>query len=108
MSSKPSDFILLQRAYSNEKPQTDMTLIIEHDGTRTEFPDDSLLIFVDETGHEDFADPNTPYFGLAGCVCAASDYWRDIDQPWIAVEQAFPEDMRPLMRRKTPTSGLTS
>lgn len=73
-----------------------MTLIIEHDGTRTEFPDDSLLIFVDETGHEDFADPNTPYFGLAGCVCAASDYWRDIDQPWIAVEQAFSEDMRPL------------
>ena len=80
----------------NDTQQGRMTLVIEHDGTRSEFPDDALLIFVDETGHEDFADPNAPFFGLAGCVCAAGDYSVVIDQPWKAVEQSFPIDMHPL------------
>ncbi len=73
-----------------------MTLVIEHDGTRSEFPDDALLIFIDETGHEGFADPNAPFFGLAGCVCAAGDYGVVIEKPWQAVEQSFPIDMHPL------------
>lgn len=73
-----------------------MTLIIEHDGICSEFPDDALLVFIDETGHEDFADPNAPFFGLAGCVCAAGDYSDVVDNPWQAVEQSFPIDMHPL------------
>lgn len=73
-----------------------MTLVIEHDGTRSEFPDDALLVFIDETGHEDFADPKAPFFGLAGCVCAAGDYSVVVDKPWQAVEQSFPIDMHPL------------
>ena len=73
-----------------------MPLVIEHDNNRTEFPDDSLLIFVDETGHEDFADPNAPFFGLAGCLCAAGDYSVAVDKPWQEVEQSFPNAMLPL------------
>lgn len=73
-----------------------MTLVIEHDGTHSEFPDNALLVFVDETGQEDFADPNAPFFGLAGCVCVAGDYSKVIDAPWRAVEQSFPTDMLPL------------
>lgn len=73
-----------------------MTLVIEHDGTRSEFPDNALLVFVDETGHEEFGDPNAPFFGLAGCICAAGDYIKVIDTPWRAVEQSFPTNMLPL------------
>lgn len=73
-----------------------MILVIEHDGTCSEFPDDALLIFIDETGHEDFADPNAPFFGLAGCVCAAGDYSVAVDKPWQAVEHSFPIEMLPL------------
>jgi hypothetical protein len=73
-----------------------MTFLIEHDGSCSEFPNDALLVFVDETGHEDFADPSAPFFGLAGCVCAAGDYSKVIDVPWQPVEQAFPNDMLPL------------
>lgn len=73
-----------------------MTLVIEHDGAQAEFLNDSLLIFVDETGHEEFADPNAPFFGLAGCVCAAGDYNAVVDTPWQAVEQSFPIEMLPL------------
>lgn len=73
-----------------------MTLVIEHDGIHSEFPDDALLVFIDETGHEDFADPNAPFFGLAGCICAAGDYSVVVDKPWLAVEQSFPIDMHPL------------
>ncbi len=73
-----------------------MTLIVEHDGTRSEFADDALLVFIDETGHEDFADPHAPFFGLAGCVCAAGDYSVFVDKPWQIVEQSFPSYMHPL------------
>lgn len=73
-----------------------MSLVIEHDGTCSEFPNDALLVFIDETGHEDFADPNAPFFGLAGCICAAGEYGAVIDKPWQAVEQSFPNDMHPL------------
>ena len=73
-----------------------MAFIIEHDGIHSEFPDDSLLVFVDETGQEDFADPSAPFFGLAGCVCAAGDYGKAVDAPWQAVEQLFPAEMLPL------------
>ncbi|MEQ8333792.1 hypothetical protein [Nisaea sp.] len=73
-----------------------MPLVIEHDGVQIEFPDDSLLICVDETGHEDFVEPNAPFFGLAGCVCGAGDYSCVVDTPWQVVEQSFPTEMLPL------------
>lgn len=50
-----------------------MALFIEHHGTRSEFSDDAPLVFVDETGDKDCADPNALFFGLAGRVYAAVD-----------------------------------
>lgn len=73
-----------------------MRFIVEHDGRATEFPDDSLLIFIDETGDEKFCDPNVPYFGFGGCVCKASNYTDHIITPWQRVEALFPDDMKPL------------
>jgi hypothetical protein len=42
----------------------------------------SLLIFVDETGHEFLSDPNYPIFGLGGCAITASAYVEVVAEPW--------------------------
>jgi len=41
-----------------------------------------LLFFIDETGHEDYADPTYPLFGMGGCAHLAGYCWRDLDGPW--------------------------
>lgn len=51
-----------------------------HDALK--LPPNSLLIFVDETGGEDFGDPNNPTFGRGGCATLYSDYKRLIGKPW--------------------------
>ncbi|MCB1493030.1 MAG: hypothetical protein KDJ77_14740 [Rhodobiaceae bacterium] len=73
-----------------------MTYFVEHDGRTSEFPDDSLLIFVDETGHENFADPGAPFFGLGGCLCSAGSYQNLIELPWKSVEANFVTYQLPL------------
>lgn len=42
----------------------------------------TLLIFIDETGIEDYSDPNNPTFGRGGCAVAAGDYKKMIAKPW--------------------------
>ena len=54
---------------------------------------EDILIFVDETGHEELADPNFPVFGLAGCLVAAREYDSVIKQPWQSI-YAEPFDNR--------------
>ena len=41
-----------------------------------------LLFFIDETGHEEYADPTYPLFGMGGCAHLAGYCWRDLDGPW--------------------------
>ena len=46
-----------------------------------------LMVFVDETGHEEFADPNYPVFGLGGCAVlefAAPDV---LERPWRELKE---------------------
>jgi hypothetical protein len=45
-------------------------------------PPRSLLIFVDETGIEDFSDPKNPTFGRGGCGALMPEYKRRIAKPW--------------------------
>ncbi|WP_409187581.1 DUF3800 domain-containing protein [Bradyrhizobium sp. RDM4] len=40
-----------------------------------------LMFFIDETGHETFADPNYPVFGLGGCAIASSSIEATIAEP---------------------------
>lgn len=61
-----------------------------------EIPPTSLLVFIDDTGHEGLKDPNTPFFGFGGCVIPASHYIRNVDTPWKEVEKHFPTEMLPL------------
>jgi hypothetical protein len=41
-----------------------------------------LMFFVDETGHEEFADPNHPVFGLGGCAILAAAIENNLRTPW--------------------------
>jgi hypothetical protein len=42
----------------------------------------TLLVFIDETGNEDYSDPNNPTFGRGGCAVLGQDYKRLIKKPW--------------------------
>jgi Protein of unknown function (DUF3800) len=42
----------------------------------------SLVVFVDETGIEDYSDPKNPTFGRGGCAALGSDYRNLIKKPW--------------------------
>jgi|HubBroStandDraft_6_1064221.scaffolds.fasta_scaffold345952_1 hypothetical protein len=41
-----------------------------------------LMFFVDETGHEEFADPNQPFFGMGGCAILAAAIDPVLRAPW--------------------------
>ena len=41
-----------------------------------------LLVFIDETGIEDYSDPRNPTFGRGGCAVLAADYKKLIKKPW--------------------------
>jgi hypothetical protein len=49
-------------------------------------PDRSLLVFVDDTGHEALV-PSHPVYGLGGCAVLASDLERVIRHPWHEVRR---------------------
>jgi hypothetical protein len=40
------------------------------------------MFFVDETGHETFADPRFPVFGIGGCAVMSSAADAEINTPW--------------------------
>ncbi|WP_316235299.1 MULTISPECIES: DUF3800 domain-containing protein [unclassified Bradyrhizobium] len=48
--------------------------------------DQSLVVFVDDTGHEALA-PGHPVYGLGGCAAMAGDLDRLIRQPWHEVRR---------------------
>ena len=45
-----------------------------------------LVFFVDETGHEGYADPGHPVFGYGGCAVMGSDYEALIRTPWRSLK----------------------
>ena len=45
-----------------------------------------LMFFVDETGHERFADPNHPVFGMGGCAIMAGAIPEVIRRPWRSMK----------------------
>lgn len=42
----------------------------------------SLLVFIDETGIEDYSDPKNPTFGRGGCGVVGADYRTLLKKPW--------------------------
>jgi hypothetical protein len=42
----------------------------------------TLLVFIDETGNEDYSDPKNPTFGRGGCAVMGAEYRSKIVKPW--------------------------
>jgi len=42
----------------------------------------TLLVFIDETGNEDYSDPKNPTFGRGGCAVLGAQYRELIRNPW--------------------------
>jgi hypothetical protein len=55
---------------------------IRHDAGSVDYPGSTLLVALDETGHEEFADPNYPVFGIGGCAVLLKHSEQFIDDPW--------------------------
>jgi Protein of unknown function (DUF3800) len=50
---------------------------------------DTLLLFIDETGHEQLSDPNYPIFGMAGCAVMGNSYEQVIREPWRELKAQY-------------------
>ena len=55
-----------------------MSIIEEH----LRYLPGTLMVFIDETGHEAYADLNYPVFGRGGCMVMGSEYNKRIVRPW--------------------------
>ena len=47
----------------------------------------TLVIFLDETGDEQYTDPKHPVFGIGGCAIISDDYVRRIQRPWTLLKR---------------------
>lgn len=50
---------------------------------------DALLVFIDETGIEDYSDPQNPTFGRGGCAVVAGQYRKLIKKPWRKLKREY-------------------
>jgi hypothetical protein len=53
-----------------------------------QFPSDILMIFLDETGDEQYSDPKHPVFGIGGCALISDEYVPRIFAPWNRLKQS--------------------
>jgi hypothetical protein len=65
-----------------------LSALLRPRGTVIEIPPLCLMLFVDDTGHEEFADPRHPVFGFGGCAMMAAFVDREIRTPWQAMKAA--------------------
>lgn len=52
----------------------------------TEIGENTLLIFLDETGVESLNDPNAPFFGFGGLVVECRHYFEKVEYPWYKIK----------------------
>jgi len=83
-----------------------MIRFTENTGKVHDFSDNTLLVFIDDTGHEELADKNFPVFGFGGCIVRAEDYPTMI-KAWVSVANAFPSKMNPLHASDIEPKKLT-
>jgi hypothetical protein len=76
-------------------------LILEHQNGKEHLSENTLVIAIDDTGHEEFKDSNYQVFGLGGCAFLVRDYQRLIEKPWnYMCKRFFPEIERPMHAAK--------
>ncbi len=86
-----------------------MALFLQGDFGTLELEDSTLVIALDDCGHEGRQAENGSCFGFGGCGFVVSDYHRLIEAPWnYMCEKYFPEVRRPVhavdhLRNPSPT-----
>ena len=66
-------------------------------GEKKRLPENTFVVAVDDTGHEEFKDPNYQVFGIGGCAFLVRDYQRLIERPWnYMCQHFFPDIGRPI------------
>jgi hypothetical protein len=76
-------------------------LVLEHQNGEEHLSENTLVVVIDDTGQEEFRDPNFPVFGIGGCAFLVRDYQRLIELPWnYMCEKFFPSFERPLHASK--------
>lgn len=66
-----------------------MYTLIDENKTLLNITDNTVLIFLDETGHEELRDPNYPIFGYGGCMLPAKLYSSNIVNPWDMIKKNY-------------------
>jgi hypothetical protein len=75
---------------------TELLLDLQN-GQTVSLSETTLVVAIDDTGHEEFLDPNYRVFGLGGCAFLVRDYQRLIEKPWNYMCAKFFADVpRPL------------
>lgn len=64
-------------------------LSLAHESGILDLPDSALVVGIDDTGDESFANADHPLFGLGGCAVLAGDYFSFIDDPWHELKEQF-------------------
>lgn len=49
----------------------------------------TVLVFIDETGEEQFNDKNYPIFGLGGCAVQVQNYEKLVNVPWLRMKNNY-------------------
>ncbi len=62
---------------------------IEVEDTSIQPSDNTMLVFIDETGNQSLKDDSFPIFGLGACAVLAKDYEAEVELPWRKVRQAL-------------------
>ena len=72
-------------------------LILRTDSGDVSLDADCIVVFIDETGQENFKDPQYPVFGLGGCAVRVDLFERLIHRPWSHMKDRwFDGDSLPL------------
>src|SRR3954453_13606754 len=50
-------------------------------------PPANLLIFLDDTGDENYSDKRHPVFGIGGCAIVSDEYFRRTQKPWNLLKE---------------------
>jgi len=72
-------------------------LVLEHNEGQIHLGEKTLVVALDDTGHEEFRDPNYKVFGIGGCAFMVRDYQQLVEQPWnYMCQKFFPNQKRPM------------
>ncbi|MEZ4820620.1 MAG: DUF3800 domain-containing protein [Bdellovibrionota bacterium] len=63
-------------------------ILKDSDGKTMCVGEETLLVFLDETGNELLNDPKMPVFGLGGLIVEHRKYFSNVEQPWHEIKNS--------------------